>query len=567
MNTLPMFLASSETLQAIIDAVPTPVFVLDRDHRLVIVNDALCDLLGFRARDVLGRAPAGHLSDDQREAIWRSDDHVLETGEPDDSEMVVQDATGAPRVILIQKRRIRMPGPRQMIPYIVGTITDHTPLRESEERAKYLAGHDHLTALSNRSQLSAALVAATDSARRYGYRFAVLSIDLAGFKTVNDVHGFAVGDQMLQIVAQRLQAFAGECGTAFRMGGDEFCLILTGLDPSEAGATAEDRAVALLKAIAEPADIAGATVTVGAAIGLSVFPDDAGTPQRLRHRAESAMRRIKRRGGGGVGRDSAPTVGERPAEAWDIRADLSAGIAEDAFHLAYQPMVAAADGALHGYEALMRWHHPERGPVSPEVFIPVAEASGLILPMGAWVLETACREAATWPARTRVAVNVSPKQIVDPGFPRTVARVLAESGLDPARLELEITETTLITDTGAVMAAMQALKAIGVCIALDDFGTGWSSLAILRTFPFDRMKIDRAFVSHIETDSRSVAIVRTVVSLARALGVAVTAEGIETRGQLHALRAMGCDELQGFFIGRPAERPAAPRADFPRLLI
>lgn len=562
MNMLAQAITSTDSLQSIIDAIPAPVFVLNHEHVIVLVNDALCRLFHMEPRHLIGQLPDGHLADSQREENWRTDDHILETGEAVDNEQVLRDFFGILRVYLVQKRRVLLSGPQGPEPYVVGMITDCTPLRESQERAKYLAGHDLLTALPNRSELSERLNAATAAAQKSGERLAILAINLVRFRAVNEAHGFAVGDLVLQLIARRLDAFVGGRGATFRMGGDEFCVLSTGLDPDPAGNPAATLADDLAASIAAPVDVAGTMIAMRAAIGIAVFPDDGIVPQTLHRRAEAALRRVRAEGGGGIGRERDAPDGHRNAEIWDIGGELAGALSREDLFLAFQPIVGARIGNLNGYEALLRWRHPSRGRISPDVFIPVAEVTGMIMPIGAWVLDRACRAAMAWPRSTRVSVNVSPRQITDPGFPLMVTRTLQATGLDPARLDLEVTETALITDTASVTATMRSLKAIDVGITLDDFGTGWSSLAILRALPFNRLKIDRAFVTHLETDSRSVAIVRTVVELARALDVEVTAEGIETKGQLEALRAMGCDELQGFLIGRPDERAVRPALDF-----
>lgn len=560
MNIRSTLALAPEALQTVIDAIPNPVFMLDRAHRLVLINEAFCTMTGFKREAVIGRSPTEFIPTVQREVFWRIDDQVFETGQPNVNEEVVTDATGAPRVMLTSKRLVRLPGPKGDEAFVVAMITDVTAQRETDQRARYLAGHDELTDLPNRSQFNAELSLAVADAAFAGRSLVLFSVDLSGFKAVNNLHGFAVGDLLLRAIAARIRSFAGNRGKAFRLGGDEFCLILKDIHSAE---EAEVVAAALLDQLQAPADIAGEVVSVGAAIGVAVFPDDGDTPARLRQQAEAAMQAVKRQHRSAVHhiRRDGDNETRGAAGAWDILAELETAVADGQLTLYYQPVCAARDGTPCGFEALLRWPHPSRGMIAPDRFIPIAEASGLIGRLGDWVLARACRQAAGWDAALRVAVNVSPRQLMAHGFCETVARVLRESGLAPERLELEITETALLGDDEVMMQAFTGLKTLGVGIALDDFGTGWSSLASLRKFGFDRVKVDRGFVSNIEYDIRSVAIVRAVVGLAKALDVQVTAEGIETPGQLNALRAMGCDEVQGYLIGRPAEVPVTPQPE------
>ena len=432
-----------------------------------------------------------------------------------------------------------------------GTCQDMTERRTTAARIYKLAHHDALTDLANRTLLQERLSAATARARRTGGSLALLCLDLDGFKAVNDLHGHAAGDALLQEVAVRLGRSVRENDTVARLGGDEFVVLQDGL-PQPAGARSlADRLVSLL---AEPYDLGGGVqAVVTASIGIALHPDDGDDPATLLRNADTALYRAKWAGKNG----SAFFQPEMDRDLRDRRAmeqDLRQAAARGEFALAWQPLAAAGgEDGITGFEVLLRWHHPERGLVPPDVFIPVAEASGAIAAIGAWVLAKACREAAGWAKPLRVAVNVSPLQAQQgDAFAEMVEQALAASGLAPPRLELEVTEGVLINQPNQVLAALRRLKALGVRVALDDFGTGYSSLATLRAFPFDKLKIDRGFITGVAADGQDAAIVRAVLGLARGLSLPVVAEGVETEAQLGALRAEGCEEVQGWLIGRPA---------------
>lgn len=398
---------SAYTLHTIVNAVPIPIFVKDRRHRLIIVNDALCELRGRSRSEMLGGSDQ-FLPQGQRDVFWRKDDEVFATGQPNENEEVLTDASGSPRVIITHKRLITLPTPDGEQSFILGTISDVTRFREAEAQVRYFAW----------------------------------------------AHG--------------------------------------------------------------------------------------ATPQNAEHQERD-------------------TSGDQQAfSSWDIEAALRDAVATEQISLVFQPLVAAADGALRGFEALARWRHPIHGNIPPEVFIPIAERSGLIILLGGDMLHKACSAAAAWPWPVRVAVNVSPAQLAQGDFLGTVRSALAKSGLPAAQLELEVTESALVNSSTRSTTLFSQLKALGVSLTLDDFGTGWSSLATLRQFDFDRVKIDRSFIVNLETDTRSVAIVRAVLNLGQMLGVPVTAEGIEAQGQLLALRQMQCAELQGHYLGAPQPEVGLP---------
>jgi diguanylate cyclase (GGDEF)-like protein/PAS domain S-box-containing protein len=543
-----------ETLQTILNAVPNPVFLKDRLHRLILVNDAMCELMCQRRDEMVDRSDIHHFPDEQTEVFWKVDDEVFTTGLPNENEEVLTDGTGALRVIVTRKRLIHLPTSEGEQPFIIAVISDVTRFREAEARAQYLAEHDALTGLANRTQLSDRLTAAIEVARKTDAKVALLLLDLDGFKTVNDRYGHPAGDELLRVIAKRLAGLVRTVDTVSRFGGDEFCIVQAAVQqPSAAFGLAER----IISSISRPVVVGSARMSVSASIGIALFPDDGTMLEPLLQKADKALYTVKRSGRRGyLQYDDRPSV-PHPRE-WDIEGNLRAALAGDQLSLAFQPLVAAADGKMRGFEALVRWLHPTRGEISPDVFIPVAESTGLIQQLGAWALHKACVAAASWPWDLQVSVNVSPAQLENDDLPAVVESALASSELPASRLELEVTETALLGSTERVSVIFAKLKTLGVGLALDDFGAGWSSLATLRTFPFDRIKIDRSFIASIESDARSVAIVRAVLSLGQALEVPVTAEGVETQAQLVALRQMGCAELQGFYLGHPHAEATLP---------
>jgi diguanylate cyclase (GGDEF)-like protein len=376
-------------------------------------------------------------------------------------------------------------------------------------------------------------------------RFAVLCIDLDRLKEVNDVFGHAAGDQLLCEVSRRLLAAAGEVFLA-RLGGDEFALIAETADQPSGIAELTDR---LLAAIETDLDIQGSPIRAGLSIGVAVFPDDGRDATTLLANADAALYRAKAEGRG-VTRFFKADMDKRLRERHALRHDLGLAIERGELAVFYQPQ-ARVTGEVVGFEALLRWRRPRLGPVPPSTFIPIAEESRLIVQIGEWALREVCREAASWTHHLGVAVNLSPVQFQHGDLPSLVHSILLQTGLAADRLELEITEGVLLADSARALSVLRRLKALGVRIAMDDFGKGYSSLSYLQSFPFDKIKIDRAFVSKLEQNPQSAAIVRAVLGLARGLGLPVLAEGVETEEELAFLAAEACDQVQGYLIGRP----------------
>nr|WP_272210052.1 bifunctional diguanylate cyclase/phosphodiesterase [Marinicella sp. W31]MDC2875909.1 bifunctional diguanylate cyclase/phosphodiesterase [Marinicella sp. W31] len=426
-------------------------------------------------------------------------------------------------------------------------MSDVTNIREAEARAAYLAEHDPLTGLSNRNRLTVKLAEVIAASSRSDAKVGLLLLDLDGFKQVNDQHGHVAGDELLRVAARRMSGHVRSGDTVARTGGDEFCIIQAGIQqPNGAFALAER----LLRAFEKPIVIGKMRIFISASIGIALYPDDAAGEEELYHSADMALYAVKRSGGGGYLRFDHP-AGKPAWPQWDIEKELRGAILRGDLSLAYQPLCGGVDSAVVGYEALARWNHPERGEISPDVFIPVAERIGMIRKLGTWILETACRDAVMWPENVRVSVNISSAQLEDGRLVEMVRQALRVSGLAPERLELEIKESALIGATEIITETFSALKRIGVLLALDDFGAGTSSMSSIQRMPFDRIKIDRSFVSSLASDARSVAIIRAILAIGRELNLSVTAEGVEDESQLVALRHMGCPELQGFLLGRP----------------
>ncbi|RKE70827.1 putative bifunctional diguanylate cyclase/phosphodiesterase [Pseudorhodoplanes sinuspersici] len=537
-------------MQAIINAMPNPVMLKDRFHRLVLVNDAFCELLNQTREDLLGEE-GEKIPDDQRDVFWEIDDEVFRTGLPNENEEVLTDGTGSLRVVLTRKCLVTLPTQSGQQQFLLGVITDVTRFRESEARAQYLAEHDALTGLANRAQLNDRLEAEIKAAGGTDNKLALLLLDLDGFKEVNDTQGHHVGDELLKIIAKRLAGLVRAGDVVARYGGDEFCILQT------SAARSADLAEKIITTVGRPVSVNGRQLCVTASVGIAIFPEDGTTSDELLQSADSALYHVKRSGRAGFYKYQ-PEVHLDQSQRWNVEHELREALGTDQLSLEFQPLASAQDGQLRGFEALCRWQHPVYGEISPDVFIPVAEATGLIKELGAWVLREACRQAARWEWPVQVAVNVSPCQLEDHNFPDMVFDALREANLPPHRLELEVTESALIGQSDTTTEALSVLRAKGIGFALDDFGAGWSSLSTLRKFKFDRLKIDKSFIWQIESDPRSVAIVRAVLGLAKSLGVPVTAEGIEDQAQLLALRNMGCTEVQGFHLGRPNSVASLP---------
>lgn len=522
-------------LRDLVDAAIEGLMVVE-DGRIVAVNASLCrltgrpehELLGSRLADLLPGAP------EARGRTECGDEPVPGT---------IETAGGERVPVELRTRAISFDGRACS----AVAARDLRGSRQAEAHIRFLSLRDPLTGLWNRAAFTSRL---EDEIERLGEGdrvFALLVLDIDRFEQVNDEQGHEVGDRVLRVVAGALQDAAAPGEIVARLGSDEFALLCPGAATAGAAAAVAERLALLVRRAAQPA--CGEPVTVS--VGISLFPADGTNAARLLLNADAALARAKQEGGA-AHRFFDPALGAAWRERRRLERDLRRALAEGKLSLAFQPQARVANGQVIGFEALARWQHPARGWVPPAEFIKLAEEVGLIHQLGDWVLRTACREAARWRPDLTVSVNVSPVQLVSGDFARTVKAALEESGLPARQLELEVTESALLHDSGRSIETLRRLKDLGLSIAIDDFGTGYSSLATLRAFSFDRIKIDRSFVTAVHRSEQGAMIVRTILGLARGLGLPVVAEGVEAPQELAFLRREDCQVMQGNLIGRPA---------------
>lgn len=452
------------------------------------------------------------------------------------------------RVVSISHQPLPMGG-------FIETFEDVTEVRRADARIAHMALHDPLTDLPNRVLLYRHLQEAL--AGHPPARCALLYVDLDHFKTVNDTLGHAIGDELLQQAAVRLSGQIRAQDTVARLGGDEFALLLQSITGHDQIAALADR---LIRSVSQPYELNGHEVVIGASVGIATAPDHASEPGELIRFADLALYTAKSTGRGRYCFFE-PEMEESMRDRRTLELELRRAIIHEEFELYYQPFINLKPRRINGFEALLRWRSPTRGLIAPDEFIPLAEELGLIVPIGEWVLRQACRHAMEWAGHIRVAVNLSPVQFHRSDVVGAVRRALEESGLPPHRLELEVTESLMLQNTDVVLLTLHQLRAIGVSIAMDDFGTGYSSLSYLTMFPFDRIKIDRAFTNGIDQRPESLAVIRAVTGMCTSLGIVSTAEGVETATQMGLLDAEQCDEVQGFLFSRPK-----PKCDIEVLL-
>ena len=440
----------------------------------------------------------------------------------------------------------------------VATHDDVTEQQRSEAKIIHMAHHDALTDLPNRVLLRERMEHVLTGTRRGDHSLAVLILDLDRFKEINDTLGHSMGDILLKAVALRLRSCVRDGTAVARLGGDEFAIVEDVADPAIEATVLAER---LQTVLSEPFDLGDHQAVVGSSIGIAVAPGDGVDPDQLLKYADLALYRAKS-DGRGTYRFFEPEMDARMRARRTLEHDLRRALVNGEFELYYQPFVNLQRNEVCGFEALLRWHHPERGIVSPVEFIPVAEEIGLIVPIGEWVIRTACAEAATWPEHIKVAVNLSPTQFKNKNLVEMVFNALTVTGLPGRRVELEITESALLQNNAATLAAVHQLRALGIQISMDDFGTGYSSLSYLQSFPFDKIKIDGSFINNLSNETGALAIVKAIISLASSLGVTTIAEGVETQEQLDKVRAEGCSEMQGFLFS-----PARPAEEITRLFL
>jgi len=518
---------------------PMPMWLFDaRTTEFLAVNDAAVQHYGYDRATFLRMKLREIWPQDE----WESHSQALtEVGDAYHSARTWRHlkADGREIQVLTFGRRVAFDGRDS---YLVA-IVDITERREAEARVAYMAHHDGLTNLPNRVLYQERLGLALAQAQSTGRHIAVLCVDLDLFKNVNDSFGHPMGDRLLMLVSDRLRSMTRESDVAARLGGDEFAVIMADATPRDAS----DYAADLIEALSKPYDIGGIEIVIGASIGIALSPGDGTTSEDLMRNADMALYRAKSEGGG-VHRFFEKEMDRQAQKRREMEFDLRRAFANGEFELHYQPLVNLSANRISGFESLMRWRHPQKGMISPAEFIPVAEDIGLIVSLGEWAMREACKEAATWPADIKVAVNLSPVQFRSRNLVPMVISALAVSGLSPRRLELEITESVFLAETEANVATLHQLRELGVSISMDDFGTGYSSLSYLRSFPFDKIKIDRSFVKDIAERPDCSAIVKAISGLGRSLQIMTTAEGVETSDQLDWLRAEGCNEVQGFLF-------------------
>jgi diguanylate cyclase (GGDEF)-like protein/PAS domain S-box-containing protein len=547
-QSLSMELESTKKfLELVVDNIPVALIVEQvKDGRYLLANRSAETILNRRREEATGLTASDIFNAKEAKLIIARDEAAIKKRGMITEEHPISTKDG---LRLFLTRRATVLNDAGQPEYLIKTHEDVTNRRQTESRMAHMAYHDGLTDLPNRAAFLQALNQMIEACEGTDEEFAVLCVDLDGLKEVNDVFGHALGDKLLIEVAQRLQDTA-RGGLVARLSGDEFGLIIDGKQPDAGLALAQQ----LGEALAPEFHIDGRAVRAGITTGMSIFPHNGPDGASLLANAGAALFRAKQKSRGTISLFQ-PEMDQQIRDRRVLHQDLSKAIKNGELSLAFQPQGIArnsvAESEIIGFEALARWQHPVRGQVSPAEFIPIAEESGLIVEMGEWILRQACREAASWPKPLQVAVNLSPAQFMHGDVVGLVHAILIETGLAPGRLELEITEGVLIEDFDRGLALLRRLKALGVRISMDDFGSGYSSLSYLQAFPFDKIKIDRAFIINLGRNPQSAAIVRAVIDLGHGLEMSIIAEGVETIDQLAFLAREGCDGVQGYLLGKP----------------
>lgn len=520
------------------------VIMLDARSRIVLCNDRYLDMYGLSSEVVKPGCTFQNLIRHRKEAGFFSGNvkkYCRET-----LATIKRGNTSSQNISTTDGRTIHIVNQPMAGGGWVVTHEDVSKERRAEAKIAHMAHHDPLTDLPNRAQFTLQLDQALRWLARDG-QLAVLFLDLDNFKNINDTLGHSAGDGLLQVVADRLRGCLRETDCIARLGGDEFVIIQTQVEqPSDVAVFA----TRIREALIEPYDILGNHIVIDTSIGIAIAPTDGTTADELIKNADMALYSAKG-SGRGTYRFFEKNMDERMMERLALELDLRKALVSGEFEIHYQPLVNLEHNEIRCCEALLRWNRPERGLVGPDLFIPVAEETGLIARIGEWVLRTACQEAAGWPNDVTLAVNVSPVQFKSQNLVQVVTRALAASGLSSNRLEIEITETVLMEDTEATLTTLNQLQALGVRIAMDDFGTGYSSLSYLQKFPFDKIKIDASFIKGLSEKAESTAVVRAIITLAESFRIVTTAEGVETDEQLEILKSLGCTEMQGFLFSEP----------------
>ena len=539
-------------LDTIVEHIPMAVVVKDpRTQKFILVNKAYEDLMGIPRERAIGSTVFDMFQKEHAETIAKYDDEVLQSN---DRVIVSEFPLELPskETRIVTTTRLLVCDSNKQPQYLISVIEDSTNRKKSESQISFMAHHDLLTGLANRALFLENIRDAGDQLRQRGEAFTVFMLDLDRFKDVNDSLGHHTGDLLLKEAARRLRSALRETDTLARLGGDEFAIIQASEDDQREAAIA--LAIRIIDSLNEPFEFDGHKLSIGTSIGIALAPEDGTEPDELMKKSDMALYRAKA-DGRNIYAFFDPAMTAQADARHHLENDLRRAIAGNELELHYQPVIDVKTLRLCEVEALVRWRHPKKGLISPLDFIPLAEDTGLIIPLGEWVLQQACKDAMTWPPHVKVAVNLSPGQFKKGNLLDVILCVLVESGLPPRRLELEITESVLFENEGRNVTMMHQLKNLGISIALDDFGTGYSSLSYLTMFPFDKIKIDKSFTLNMTRDPTSAAIIAAVLSLGRSLDIATTAEGVETWPEFQSLRVSGVNFVQGFLFSRP--RPAA----------
>lgn len=533
--------ADTAAMQLILDTLPNPVFVKDTQHRWVLMNQACANFIGLPVEQLLGKSDFDVVPEDQARQFWEDDDRVLATGQDVEVEERITVANGVVHWLLTRKRRVQIA--RQFL--VVCAITDVTALHQAEERSRYQALHDSLTGLPNRVLFQDTLETLLTQLQRRKTPCALLCLDLDGFKMVNDTLGHPAGDELLRQFAARMTQIVRPGDVLARMGGDEFAILVEGVDPARGVETICERVVA---SSAEPFHIGQQRVQIGASVGVIEFDDATVGRGELMHRADVALYHAKHQGRGRYSRFNS----EMEQVHWHrtvLEAELGNALSRggEGLELRFQPLIGADDGRTVCVEALVRWRHPRLGLLLPAQFVRVAEESGQISALEEWVMDRACAALKSH-SQVRLALNMSSRHMQDADLPERIDAILARHGFPASRLDLEVSEVTLVTAGPIMIGNLARLRKLGVQITLDNFGTGHSIMRRIDSMQISRIKIDRSFVQQIDRAEASKVMVQAITQMARAMKLAVTAVGVETRSQSDFLLGAGCNELQGHFI-------------------
>lgn len=543
--------AERDLMRTLIDSVPDNIFAKDSNSKFLLANDAVARGMGTTREKLLGKDDFDFFPPAMAQGFYEDEQTIMRTGEPllDREETAIDKETSRTRWLLTSKIPVRDKSGN--ITGLVGIGRDISDRKSIEKRMHYLATHDNLTHLPNRTMFAEILSLSIESANRYQRKLAVLFIDLDRFKNINDTLGHESGDKLLQEISQRFKACLRSCDVVARLGGDEFVVLAQEIDNAKQAATVAKK---ILDAAVKPIHILGQEVRITASIGICLYPDDGEDEGTLMKNADIAMYRAKDEGKNTY-QFYSPAIKERSLERLILENNLRQALERDEFFLHYQAKRDLQNGTIVGVEALIRWQHPELGAISPAQFIPLAEETGLIVLIGRWVLKTACAQNMLWQAQNLpplcMAVNLSARQFFDDNLVADISAALEESGMPPELLEMEITEGMVMQDAERAVKILTDIKRLGVRLAIDDFGVGYSSLAQIKRFPIDTLKVDSSFIRDIPQNLEDRAITQAIIAMGRTLSLTVVAEGVETEAQEDFLRENACDQSQGYYFSRP----------------